>query len=248
MCGSMLEIKLFKDQNLKGYTLIEGFPGAGLVGPMAASYIIEKLNMQYIGYIDSDLFPPITAVHSGVPMYTARLYADPKNKLVVVLSEFTIPTNAVHALGMELLSFVRKNNIAKIISIGGIPSQQISENAFMIASQQSLIKEGQKYGIKPIEEGVIAGVSAVLLTGASDFNIPMINILVEVNPEIMDPKYAEIAISALNKLLGINIDLKELDKEAKLVEAKVREMLKKTKETHDHYDKAAEAVEPPTYV
>ncbi|MGC8629268.1 MAG: proteasome assembly chaperone family protein [Candidatus Micrarchaeia archaeon] len=244
----MMELKLFEDENLKGYTLIEGFPGAGLVGPMAASYIIEKLKMRYIGYIDSDLFPPITAVHEGVPMYTARIYADPVNKLAVVLSEFTIPTNAVHDLGQELLSFVRKYGIAKIISIGGMPSQQLSNNAYVIASDKELFEKALKSGMKPIEEGVIAGVSAILLTGAAQFNIPMIDILVEVNPEIMDPKYAEIAIGALNKLLNISIDLTELERETKEVEAKVREILKKTKETHEHYNKAAEAVEPPTYV
>ena len=31
----MIEIKLFKDYNLKNYTLIDAFPGVGLVGPMA---------------------------------------------------------------------------------------------------------------------------------------------------------------------------------------------------------------------
>ena len=58
----MIEIKLFKEQALKGYTLIEGFPGAGLVGPMASSYIIEKLGMEYIGKIESEQFPPIAVI------------------------------------------------------------------------------------------------------------------------------------------------------------------------------------------
>ncbi|MEM0147052.1 MAG: PAC2 family protein [Candidatus Micrarchaeaceae archaeon] len=244
----MMEIKLFQEKKLKGYTLIEGFPGAGLVGPMAASYITEKLSMAYIGYIDSDMFPPITAVHGGVPMFTARLYADEKSKLLVVLSEFTIPTNAVHALGLELLSFSRKYEIAKIVSIGGMPAKQLTGDAYVIASQKPLAEKAAKLGIKPVSEGVIAGVSAILLTGAAQLGIPMLDVLVEVNPEIMDPKYAEIAVNALNKLLNINIDLTELEKETKEVEAKVRDILKNTKETHDHYSKATEAVEPPTYV
>ena len=42
----MIEIKLVKDVDMKGATLIEGFPGIGLVGPMAVSYIIDKLNME----------------------------------------------------------------------------------------------------------------------------------------------------------------------------------------------------------
>ena len=61
----MIEIRLFKDQNLKGYTFIEGFPGAGLVVPMASSYMIEKLGMEYVGYLNSDMFPPIAAVKTA---------------------------------------------------------------------------------------------------------------------------------------------------------------------------------------
>jgi uncharacterized protein len=242
----MIEIVLHGDQNLKGYTLIEGFPGAGLVGPMAASYMIEKLGMKGIGHIESDLFPPIAAVHDGEPMHTARIYADAKNKLVVVLSEFTIPQSVVYLLANELLSFVRKNGIKEIVSIGGMPSQKPSDTVFVISSKPELAKTVAKQGLKPVKEGVIAGVSALLITGAKPFDIPALDVLVEVNPIIMDPKYAEIAIKGVSKLLGITIDTSELESEAKEVEARVREMLKKAKEGHEHYDKAAEEVGPPS--
>ena len=61
----MLEIKLLKGASIKGYKLIEGFPGIGLVGPMTISYMIDKLKMEYCGYIDSDKFPPIISIHEG---------------------------------------------------------------------------------------------------------------------------------------------------------------------------------------
>ncbi|MDE1855222.1 MAG: proteasome assembly chaperone family protein [Candidatus Micrarchaeota archaeon] len=243
----MIEIVLHGDQNLKGYTLIEGFPGAGLVGPMAASYMIEKLGMKGIGHIESDLFPPIAAVHDGEPMHTARIYADTKNKLVVVLSEFTIPQSVVYQLANELLSFVRKNGIKEIVSIGGMPSQKPSETAYVISSNAELSKRAVKLGLKPVKEGVIAGVSALLITGGKGFDIPTLDVLVEVNPVIMDPKYAEVAIGGLSKLLGIEIDTKELENEAKEVEARVREMVKQAKSSHEHYDKATEEVGPPSY-
>ncbi len=243
----MIEIKLSKNYNLKGYTLIEGFPGAGLVGPMAASYIVEKLSMEYIGDISSDSFPPIAAIHNGIPMYTARLYMDEKRKLLVMLAEFTIPTNVVYALGMEIISFIRKYGIKNVISIGGLPMQQPGNNAYIISSDEDFGKQAKKQGIKNIQEGVIAGVSAILLVNAVHYNIPVADILVEVNPAILNPKYAEIAIMTLDKLIGIEIDLRELEKESKVVEAKVKDMLGKAKETHDRYSKSAEPAGPPTY-
>ncbi len=245
---AMIEIVLHGDVTLKGYTLIEGFPGAGLVGPMAASYMIEKLGMKNIGHIESDLFPPIAAVHGGVPMHTARLYVDTKNKLVVVFSEFTIPQNVIYQLANELLSFIRKTGIAEMVSIGGMPSQKQTGTAYVISTDQEVIKKAKKQGLKLVQEGVIAGVSALLITGAKEFQIPMTNLLVEVNPAIMDPKYAETAIEGLRKLIGINIDLSDLEKESKEVELRVRDMVKKAKDTHEHYNRATEEVSGPPSV
>jgi uncharacterized protein len=244
----MIQIRVIDEVSLKGYSFIEGFPGAGLVGPMAASYMIEKLKMKYIGYVESDLFPPIAAVHDGIPMHTVRMYADSKNKVVVILSEFTIPQTVIYQLSEELLSFVRRNGMARIISIGGMPSPKQSGDAFIISSDKEVAKKAAKQGIKPINEGVIAGVSALLITGANELKIPTVNLLVEVNPVIMDPKYAETAIEALNKLTGFQIDLSELKKEAKDVEARVREIMKKAKDSHEHYNKAdEESSGPPSY-
>ncbi|MDE1834769.1 MAG: proteasome assembly chaperone family protein [Candidatus Micrarchaeota archaeon] len=243
----MIEIKLFKTYDLKGYTLIDAFPGIGLVGPMAGSYMVEKLKMEYIGYIDSDAFPPIAAIHSGTPVFPARLYMDKKFKLIVALSEFVIPSTSVYLLSRELLAFIRKNGISRVISISGMASQKPSETVFVTSPDQGVMKKAAKGGLKPIEAGVVAGVGAVLMINAFQYNVVSMNILVEVNPQIMDPKYAEIAITGLNKIIDIDIDLKDLDEEAKAVESKIRDMLKKMKESPEHYNKAAEATGPSMY-
>ncbi len=237
----MIEIKLFKNYNLNGYTLIDAFPGIGLVGPMAGSYMIEKLKMEQIGYIDSDLFPPIAAIHNGVPMFPARLYMDKGFKLIVAMSEFVIPATSVYMLSRELLAFVRKNGISRVISISGMPSQKPSGQIFVTSPDVEIMRKAAKKSLKPIEAGVVAGVGAVLMTNAYQYNVSSMNILIEVNPQIMDPKYAELAITGLNKIIDIDIDLNDLDAEAKQVEFKIRDMLKKMKESPEHYNKAAEA-------
>ncbi len=243
----MIEIKLFEDIRLEGYTLIEGFPGAGLVGAMACSYMIEKLGMEYIGYIDSESFPPIAVIHNSTPMFPVRVYIDRKRKLIAMISEFTIPTELVHELGFELIDFVRKNAISEIVSIGGIPAEKPSEDAFIVTTDESLLKKAAASGIKPINEGVIAGVSAIILSNSIVINAPIINLLVEVNPEVTDPKYAEIALTNLKKIINLDVNLEELDKEAKIVEAKIRQMVKKANLSHESYKKATDATGPSMY-
>ncbi len=229
----MISIKLSKEINLKGYSLIEAFPGAGLVGSMAGSYMIEKLDMEYIGHLESDLFPPIATIHNGVPMFPSRIYKDDNTKIVLIMSEFTIPSDLIYQLSMELLNFVRKYGIVRIVSISGMPAQRPGNSIYIASPDADTIRKAGGVGIKPIAEGVIAGIGAILMTNADMFKIPMMNLLVEVNPTIMDPKYAELAIEGLNKLMNMNINLDDLEKEAKMVETKIRSLSKKMKDTND---------------
>jgi uncharacterized protein len=244
----MISINLMQETNLKDSTLIEGFPGVGLVGPMAVSYIIDKLGMTYIGYIESDDFPPIISIHNSKPMPPVRVYFSDKSKVVAIFAEFTIPINMVHELSGKLYDFVKSNNISRIISIGGIPNSVQGEgNVYVIASTEDSLNEAEKVGLNPVVEGVSTGVSAILLQKSSLSKISNINILVPVDTNIIDPKYAELAIKSINKLLKLNIDVNELEKEAKEVEAKVRDLMKKSRETHETYKKAVNSGEPSMY-
>lgn len=246
----MIEIKMLGKVGIKGYTLLEGFPGVGLVGPMAISYIVEKLNMHYIGYVESPDFPPLIAIHNDMPMPAVRIYADPDAKIVTVLAEFAVPLDVTYELTEKLYEFVRANGIAKIISIGGLPSPSTNaqeEVAFGIASTDDLRKEIQKAGLKPVEEGVATGISALMLLKSVPDRFPDMNILVPVDPNVLDPRYAETAIKALNKITKLNIDVKELEKEAKEVESRITELLKRNREMQDAHKKAIEEAGPPAY-
>ena len=157
----MIEIKMIKDVNLKGCTFIEGFPGIGLVGPMAISYIIDKLNMTYIGYMESDSFPPLVSIHKGEPMPSIRVYYAEKEKLVTIFAEFAIPMALISELTATIYDFVKKNGIPNIYSIGGIPAEpDNNQTPFVIASNSAITKNAISAGLRPIEEGVATGVRA----------------------------------------------------------------------------------------
>ena len=62
-----------KPLNVAGYTLIEGFPGMGLVGTIAVKYLSEKLDCKEAGYIVSETFVPIIRVHNGLTIHPSRI-------------------------------------------------------------------------------------------------------------------------------------------------------------------------------
>ncbi len=238
----MTDIKMIKKGEVDGYTLIEGLTGMGLVGPMAISYMIDKLGMEYIGYMESDKFPPIVSIHKSEAMPPVRLYASKQHKILAIFAEFAISAQMVKEIGDVIYAFLQKGGVKRIICIGGLPAPASDEGTtYAIASSSAELKLAKAAGLTPIVDGVSAGVSAILITNAitNEKPLPITNILVPVDQAIVDPRYAELAIKAIDSLLGLKIDVSELEKEAKEVEEKVQELLKKSKESHEDYKKIA---------
>lgn len=261
----MLDIKVMSDKKLEGYTLIEGFPGVGLVGPMALSYIIEKLNMEYYGYFESQAFPPLVSIHNSIPMHPVRIYFSSKYKLVAIFAEFAIPPEMTYIMAKKVSEFIKENKIKGIISIGGMPSpnpttaledsdsekqkeeEAKAETIYAVISDPSMASELKKANINIISEGVATGISALLMINSTSEKLHDINLLIQVDQRLVDPKYAELAIKSLNKLLNLEIDIAELEKEAKAIEAKVKEVIKKNRESHESYKAANDEAGPSMY-
>jgi uncharacterized protein len=247
----MIEIKTFKKVDMKGYSFIEGFPGIGLVGPMSVSYIIDKLGMEYIGYMESPNFPPLISIHKSEPMPPIRLYYSKQNKIATIFAEFAVPLDLVYELSDTIYSFLKANGMSRIYSISGtpIPTDATAQQKapYAVASKQSLLKSAVSSGLQPIREGVSTGVGAVLLSRSSIDGFDNINVMVPVQQGILDPIYAQVAIKSLNKLMMLDIDTSDLEKEAQAVETKIREIISKHKESHDSYKKSVGASGPSMY-
>ncbi len=228
----MININLIKKADFSGFTFLEGFPGIGLVGPMSISYLVNKLGFDYIGYLESDAIPSLVSIHDNQPQPPLRLYLSKKYKLLVLFSEVSLPPNInVYGISRDIYDFLKKGGVSRIISIGGFPAENPEGAGILgIASSPELAKSFDKLGIKGVGEGVATGFSALLLLYASRDGIDDLNLIVPVNPNMIDPRYAEIAIEALNKITGTDVDVSELDKEAAIVEQKIKVILKKSKE------------------
>ncbi len=229
----MIEIKIFGNVDFADFTFIEGFPGVGLVGPMSISYIINQLNLEYVGYIKSDLFPPLVSIHNNIPLPPVRLYYSKEYKILTLFAEVgPIAEDYIYEISDGIYNFIKSQKIHQVISISGVPVHNTeNKGVFGIASTNEGINELVKMGINKVGEGVATGISSLIITQSTLDNLLDFNLLIPVNPDIIDPKYAELAIQSINKILNIDINISELDKEAKIVESKIKDLVKKSKES-----------------
>lgn len=236
-----------EDCVIKDYTLIEGFPGMGLVGTIAAKYLVERLKFRDYGYIDSEIFVPIIRIHDGLPVHPSRIYISDEHKLVVLISEQIIPKKFTHAISNALVDWIKKRGVRKVISLSGIHTDTDggSQTIYGIAANNKSKKMLEQHKVTIIEDGITTGITALMLLALKESDVEAVSILGNVNIAA-DYKAASELVKKLNEILGLEIDVKPLMKEAKQTEQELLRHMQNVKHTHESMEKM-EAKAPSMY-
>jgi uncharacterized protein len=135
--NKMEEIKVYELEkvDLKGATVIDGFPSVGLVSSIVANYLINFLKLTQIGIMDSVYFPTVSLVREAEPLNPVRIYASEKIKsgdgdsdqIVAFISEFQPPPNLVKPIAHTMLDWAEEQRCKLLISPEGLVIDQGEE-------------------------------------------------------------------------------------------------------------------------
>jgi len=233
-----IRIYELKRMDLKGATIIDGFPSVGLVSSIAANYLIKVLDMEHIGIMDSVHFPTVSLIRDAKPLSPVRIYAGRKgqggDQLVAFISEFQAPPNLIRPIAYTLVDWAIEQRCKMIVSPEGLvvdpelrDSAEISDMVFGIASTQRGRELLKQHNIQSFEEGVISGVAGILLNEGRKRDFDVLTLLAEAHPDFPDARAAALVLEAIDRiLLGIEFDAKPLFEEATRIEEHIREIQK----------------------
>jgi uncharacterized protein len=234
-----LQVHEFEDVDLRGSTIIDGFPSVGLVSTITANYLIDVLELQQIGIMDSKFFPTVSIVRNGVPLYPVRIYAG--RGVCIFISEFQPAPKLIRPIAESILAFAKRKGASTIISPEGLVLDQEGAEGeqevqvYALGSTPETRELLAKHDIEQFGNGIITGVSGVLLNLGKKENINAISILAEANPNYPDARAAAKVIEAIDRLLpGTRIDVKPLYTEAENIEKTLRMMQKQAAPAQQH--------------
>lgn len=225
-----LTIHTFKEIDLTGATVIDGFPSVGLVSTICANYLIDVLELEQIGILDSPSFPTVSIVRGGVPMFPVRIYGG--NKLCVFVSEFQPDKELVRPIAETILAFAKEKGCRTIISPEGLVTDEPAHDdedvkVYALGSTPEVRERLEGAGLETFANGIITGVSGVLLALGKKDGFESVSILAEANPSYPDARAAARVIEAIDGLIeGVTIDVKPLYTEAENIERTLRMMQK----------------------
>ncbi|MFZ2071051.1 MAG: proteasome assembly chaperone family protein [Halobacteriota archaeon] len=229
--------------------VIEGLPDVGLVGTIAASYIIEKMGYERMGYVESDLFPPVMVIHDGKLHSPFRIYGN--EHVIVVLSEVAIPPDAVYPMTWALADWFKSINAELVISVTGLPAKNRIDiekpEVFAVGNTDAAVEKLKETQMNLLEEGFIAGSYAIMLRECQKRNLNAISLLAQCFPVYPDPGAAASAIEALDKFINVGIDVGELMEREEEIKLKARDLMRETALSAPELQKGVEQDMPIMY-
>jgi hypothetical protein len=232
------DIKITQEPELENPILVEGLPGIGYVGRIAAKHITVELRARKFAILHSDFFPPQVLIRrSGMietmknEFYYWRAKEGGQRDLIIVVGNTQSSTpEGQYSLSKKILEVVDGYNVSRIYTLGGLGVGRMVERpkVFGAVTQKKFIPELEKLGVIVRREGIgqIIGISGILLGLGGMEGIPGTCLMGETSGFYLDPNSAKAVLGVLSRLLKIEIDVSRLAERAREAERRVVEAQK----------------------
>ena len=195
-------------------TLIEGFPGVGLVGKIAADHLVAEFGMTHHANVHCDGLPEVAVYHGDAAELQppVRIYADADHDLLVLQSDVPVGPDAAAELAACLAGWFDEHSVTPIY-LSGIRKEKSDSppNLYGLGAGAG-VDDVTDAGINvPSEAGLVSGPTGVLLNHAVESGRTAIGLVVESDPRFPDPEAARALIArGIEPLTGLDVPVGDL--------------------------------------
>ena len=229
------------DVSLDSPTLVEGFPGVGLVGKIVVDHLIEHLDMTHYANVHCEGVPPVTTYQtdSSELVTPVRLYVDADHDLLALQSDVPIKPNAATAFADCVTGWFDAESVLPVY-VSGLPRQVEAEPALYGVGAGGGAERLEAAGIEtPDETGLVSGPTGALLAHAVENDTTAVGVVVESDPQFPDPDAATAVIErGIEPIADLNVDTTELSDKAAEIEEARKQLLKKVQQVSEENSRA----------
>jgi uncharacterized protein (TIGR00162 family) len=223
---------------LRDPVFVEGLPGVGNVGKIAAEHLVDQLKAVKFAVMYSKFFPPQVLVSdSGIirlvsnDMYFVRR-PESKHDIVIMTGDYQgLTPDGQYELSDKILKIISELGVKRVYTLGGYGLGKMIEKPRVLgaATDPELVEEMKKHGVtfsKGEPGSGIVGASGLLLGLGELYHMQSVCLMGETSGYFVDPKGAQAVLEVLSKILEVKIDFAELEAKAEqidMITSKLRE-------------------------
>ena len=225
-----IEVRFTEKPALRDPIFIEGLPGVGNVGKLAAEHLIDQLSAVKFADIISKYFPPQVMVQDDglIKLVSNEMYyvrrKDKANDIIFLVGDYQgVTPEGQYLLSDRVLSIVKELGVNKIFTLGGYGIGKMVEKPRVLgaATDPALVAEMRDLGVvfsKGEPGSGIVGASGLLLGLGKFYGMQSVCLMGETSGYFVDPRAAEVVLEVLVKKLKVQIDYEALRHKAQQID------------------------------
>jgi hypothetical protein len=238
-------IRFTDKPELEDAIMIEGLPGVGNVGKLAAEHLVEELSMTKFAEVYSKYLPPqVTVGEDGVVSLVKhdlhyRKGKEGQRDIVVLTGDFQgLTPEGQYELSMAAIELAKELGVTTVFTLGGYGVIKLIEEPGVLGAvtSASLKPRLEEVGVsfkKGEPSSGIIGASGLLLGLGQLENIDGVCLMGETSGYFVDPRSARSVLTVLGKYLGFELDYSSLEEKAKQIDeitSKIKENLEESEQ------------------
>jgi uncharacterized protein len=189
-------------------TLVEGLPGAGLVGKIAADHLVETFDMQWIGSCFCEGIPQVAVYRpdESATMPPVRLYGDADRDLLVLQSDVPVSPTQAAPFTDCFVSWLEEEGVFPLF-LSGLPEEKDGvPDVYGIGTGDAAARLDAAGIDPPDEAGLVSGPTGALVHAAGERDLDAVTLVVESEGRFPDPEAARaVLVNAVEPLTDIEV-------------------------------------------
>jgi len=191
-------------------------------------HLIKTLKAVPLGYLHSDYLPPrVLLKPDGTPELMKHEFYywlnndESSHDLVLYTGDAQpiLPEGAFR-LSEAVVNLAQQLGVDTLVTVGAFITGKISDNpkVYGAASEKELVKELESLDVQIIDSGAVTWMNGLIPGLAKVRNLKGLFLSGETSGFMVDPRAAMIILRVLVRKLGLQIEMKELEEQAKEID------------------------------
>jgi len=217
-------LRVRKKPALTAPVMIAGLPGIGSVAWLAVNHLVKQLKAELFAELYSPSFSPKVWLSDDGTVKPAKgdFYFTRSGGVgdfvFFTATEQPYSPEGQYELADRVLEFAEQLSVKRLVTMGGMATDRFTEprRVYGGSTDPSLMNELEKNGVLKLGGGSITGTNGLLFGLAKPRNVQAICLLAETPGYLsFDAGAARAVLQVIAKINGIQVDMSDLEKQAK---------------------------------
>jgi len=223
-----IQLHLNEIPKLRSPILIAGLPDSGRVAKIVLDHLIKTLKAVPLGYLHSDYLPPrVLLKPDGMPELMKHEFyywvnTDQTSHDLVLYTGDAQPIlpEGAFRLSEAVVDLAEQLGVDTLVTVGAFITGKISDNpkVYGAASEAGLVTELKSLDVQIIDSGAVTWMNGLIPGLAKVRNLKGLFLSGETSGFMVDPRAAMIILRVLIRKLGLQLEMKELEDQAKEID------------------------------